>query len=157
MNKIIVAILTFLLWLMPWFTPWYTALQRRTFDENVIWSKIAQCVETNDLTTIEAMMQPWIKQNIPDLPGKIGELFGKIEGDITAVVISPEKIPQVYNQGVQSAAKVFVIGTTDEQVYHLRVVYEFANVHDRHEIGIARFQLVKGTKILADIKTPQYK
>jgi len=157
MNKIIIGILTFLLWIMPWFTPLYTALQRRTFDENVIWSAVVQCVENHDVETLESMMRPWLKNNISDLPGKIEALLDAIDGDIEGVAPLPDSFPSYY-EGVSSVGKIFGIATADE-AYSLRVVYEYTNVRDRNEIGIARMQLVRGVngRILADIKTPQYK
>jgi len=158
MNKIMIGILTFLVWIMPWFTPWYTALQQRTFDENVIWSQVVQCVENHDAAALAAMSRPWLKNNVPNLAGKIGELLDMMEGEIEGVVPLPGSYPSYY-EGVSSAGKTFGILTDADEAYTLRVVYEYTNVRDRNEIGFARFQLVRGLngRTLADIKTPQYK
>jgi len=157
MNKIIIGILTFLLWIMPWFTPLYTELQRRTFDENVIWSAVVQCVENHDAETLASMARPWLKNNVTDLTGKIGELLDKIDGEIEAIVIVPESFSDYY-QGVRSVGKIFAIAT-ETQGYTLRVVYEYTNVQNRNEVGFARFLLARGPNgtVLADIKTPQYR
>jgi len=158
MNKIIIGILTFLLWIMPWFTPLYTALQRKTFDENIIWSTVVQCVETHDAAKLAEMSRPWLKNNVNDLPGKIGALLDAIDGNIEGVAPLPDSFPYYY-EGVSSVGKSFGIVTDADEAYTLRVVFEYTNVRDRNEIGIARFQLVRGLngRILADIKTPQYK
>ncbi|MCL2298962.1 MAG: DUF5104 domain-containing protein [Firmicutes bacterium] len=158
MNKIIVGILTFLVWIMPWFTPLYTELQRRTFDENVIWSAVVQHVENHDAAALAAMSRPWLKNNVSDLTGKITALLDAIDGNIEGVAVLPDSYPNYY-EGVRSVGRMLGILTDADEAYTLRVVYEYTNVHDRNEIGIARLQLIRGIngRVLADIKTPQYK
>jgi len=161
MNKIIIAILTFLLWIMPWFTPLHAELTRRTFDGPATWSAIAQCVEDGDAETLAGMMRPWFEKNISDLSGRIERLLGNIRGDITGITIDPKDLTD-YNNGIYSIGKVIVVNTADH-MYHVRVVYEVTNVQRREEVGIARLQLTRrnatdtGYYILDDIKAPGYK
>ena len=51
------------------------------FNVNATLSKIATCLETHDVATIESMMAPKMS-NIADLTTKIDELLGLIDGNI---------------------------------------------------------------------------
>jgi len=141
MNKILAGILSFLLCLMPWFPGLSDLIDHYAFDEYVLWNKVAVCVETNDIATLESLMHPWLKDNTSDLSGEIQRLLDSIDGDVLKVDLSGGE----YRSG-NIVYRYLIIYTTGI-LHNLRVDYTTTI----GKSGISRMTLSTG-----QLNSPEY-
>jgi hypothetical protein len=139
MNRIIIALVSFLLTLFPnWGSMQYLHLQQ-TNDTSIAAPKIIAAIETHDTPVLEALMCKNIKDNVDDLPSKIGALLDAIEG---ATVGTPSvEFYSSFNGSNGDGRKIiqshFVIHlTTTNANYRLSVIWETANNFAVQEVGI---------------------
>ena len=142
MNKIIAAILSFLLWIMPWWTGLFNMRERVAFDKDDIMDKIISCVQEDDVATLESMMRPWLKENTPDLTAKITQLYDAIDGNIISMRKGAEG--SRYDGGIHSVDLRFVLDTDKPEHYYLTMMYDVSNANDRKEVGISSIRLATG-------------
>ena len=81
-SKIMIGILAFLLTIFPNCASLQGQYQARTFDREAIQASIVVAIETRNVDALKAMMCKNIKDNVPDLSGKIGTLIDMINGEV---------------------------------------------------------------------------
>ena len=142
MKKIIVGMLSFLLMIAPWSNGLFSLRERLAFDRNVVWAKIAQCVENRDVETLESMMRPWFKENISDLTTELEEFFDAIDGNIVNIIKGAEGSRT--DNGIYSEDMRLGVGTDKAISYHLVIMYDVSNSKNRKEVGISAIRLATG-------------
>ena len=115
--------------------------------------KIASAIEEGDIAALEALMCLNIKENVEDLPDKIGELMDAIEGDINEITWKSgggsyferhEKGRQIVQAGVDISI------TTTEGTYLVAVWWETVNTFKPEETGIRNIALCDPDLSLTD-------
>jgi len=141
MNKILAAILSFLLWIMPWWMGLFDLRERVAFDKDATMNRIADCIKARDVETLESMMRPWLKENVPDLTAKLGEFYDAIEGDVISVGRGGESTSR--SQGIYCEELNFGIYTSEQTHpnYYLWISYDVSNSKSKNEVGISRIYL----------------
>jgi len=158
-NTIIIWILTFLLWLFPNWSNNQLQHLIRTNNTAIAAPKIISAIENKDVPALEALMCKNIKDNVENLPGKIGELVNAIEGEITNSTWKTRGSYQETGAGgrriVQSGIDIYL--TTSTENYLLLVMWETANNFAIEEVGIRGITLVipNDGPTLADIKATE--
>jgi len=139
MKNFIISLLAFLLMLFPHSTSLLSISLQITNNTNVAAPKIINAIETSDVAALEALMCLNIKQNIDDLPVKIGELFDAIDGDI--IEISWKERGGSYEENRENGKTILQIGmefliTTTTGTYVICVWWEVINTFQPEETGI---------------------
>jgi len=144
-TKIIAGVLSFLLWIFPLSSLLGGWQARLAFDRNAVMDQIATCVAARDVVTLESMMRPWFKTNIPDLTDKLNQFFDAIDGDIVNVNKGTSQ-GSGNSQGIYYEELRFGIYTTDETNphYYLWISYDVSNSKNKNDVGISWIHLQTG-------------
>ncbi|NLO45820.1 MAG: DUF5104 domain-containing protein [Clostridiales bacterium] len=143
-DKIVIGIVAFLLTLFPNSTGLLSLHQQQTNHSFIGAEKIASAIETGDVAALESLMCLNIKENVEDLPGKVGELMDAIEGEIVESTWKSgggsyferrEKGRQI----VQAGVDIYI--TTTEGTYLVAVWWEAVNTFKPEETGIRNIAL----------------
>ena len=144
MTKFIISLLAFLLFLFPHSTSLLSISQQITNNSNVAAPKIINAIGTGDVAALEALMCLNIKQNVKNLPEKIGELFDAIDGDITEV--KWDDGGGSYEGNRENGKTILQVGmdifiTTTSGTYVVGVWWEGINTFQPEETGIRNIGL----------------
>jgi len=129
---------------------------QRTNHTDIAAPKIISAFETKGVAALESLMCQNIKDNVPDLPGKIGKMMNAIEGEITK---SSWKTPGSYQERNANGSSIIQVNldiylTTTTGNYTLLLMWETANNFAPEEVGIRAISLLPSDSIsvLAEIK-----
>lgn len=144
MRNFIVGLMAFILTLFPGCTPVRSAYQQITNNTNVAAPIIIDAIKERDIDALETIMCNNIKENVEDLPEKIGELIDAIDGEI--IESSWEDRGGSY-QASDGEGKIIVQAgldiyfTTTEGTYVVAVWWETVNTFKPEETGIRNIAL----------------
>ena len=147
MTKIIVSILTFLLMIFPNSKMLLAPYQSMTYPgEKVIIEEVMSAIEARNITALKDMMCKNIKNSVPNLTGKIGELIDCIDGDITKFeqIWGNAYYAETKSSGKKISQVSFAISiTTSTKAYHLSILWEYVNNFSKDERGIRRIGIAE--------------
>lgn len=144
--KIISSVIAFLFMLFPNNGALQYSHLQITNHTNIAAPKIIVAVKARDIDALEAMMCLNIKQNVENLPEKIGEMLDLIKGDI--IESSWESGGGSYDERhkdgkaiIQSGIDIYL--TTTEGNFYLGICWETANSFAMEEVGIRSIGLAQ--------------
>lgn len=153
MAKFLISLLAFLLMLFPHSTSLLSISQQITNNPNVVAPKMVNAIETRDIAALEALMCLNIKQNVKNLPAKIGELIDSIDGDI--IDTSWKDSGGSYEENRENGKTILQVGmeifiTTTTGTYVVGVWWEGINTFQPEETGIRNIALLNpdGNKLI---------
>ena len=157
-SKFLIGLMAFLLMLFPNSASLQYNYLIQTNSTDIAAPKIISAIKAKDVDALEELMCQNIKENVSDLPEKIGELMEAINGEI---IDSSWKNMGNYseNRGDGGAILQVDLGiylTTSEANYKLLIVWETANSFAKEEAGIrAIVLLIPHGSTLADIRATE--
>ena len=138
MTKILIGILSFLLWIFPKSGILLAPYQSLTFPgEKVISERIINAIETRNIDALEAMMSKNLRKSVTNLSGEISMLVDLIDGEITNYSWRGSSSSDESNLGARISRKSWTIEfntTTDS--YRMNIGWVLVNNRRPEEVGM---------------------
>lgn len=121
--------------------------QEKNFDKSVVAAEIMDAIENRDIDALEAMMCQNIKDNVENLPEKIGEFIDTLPGEIIKWELDTNPSFSTYEKNgkgkvIQEIEIEAIVYTTVGGPYEVSVIWQFINNYQPEELGIRTFELL---------------
>ena len=151
-TQIFVSILAFLLTIFPSWGALQYNYQLASFDRDKTADSIVSAMNKQDISALEAMICKNIKDNENDLPGKFGDMFDAVGGNISKYRLENAGDFKYSNNG----KRISQVGwdtyfSTTAGNFRMHILWEIANDFAPEETGIRRILLMEGAPPHAEI------
>ena len=154
MKNFIIKVLVFLLTLFPSSEFLLANYQNATYPgPTIITESVMNALKTDDVATLEAMMNTYNKENIEDLHGKISAFIKVIDGEIIEYTLGGGYDKDYSGYSLRSWGENII---TDTESYYLIITWIVVNTRSPEKVGLSSITIFNSNNnLLAEVCAPQ--